>query len=192
MMDLVFNDFVSKNKELIPTLKKLNKNGVKYGLFSGSYVTLVTGYRETNDIDFLLSDDELDHIKSLFPDLQVEQKESTLLLYIDKERKLEFGCMGDFLVNSKRYPCRLTKLAQKRVRKVNFGNVRLNLLDPVDTLLAKAILNRGIEVKKHDISDAKKLLLAKKIERSYLLQRANEMHVDERVYSTLSSIGVRI
>ncbi len=192
MMDLVFNDFVSKNKELIPTLKKLNKNGVKYGLFSGSYVTLVTGYRETNDIDFLLSDDELDHIKSLFPDLQVEQKESTLLLYIDKERKLEFGCMGDFLVNSKRYPCRLTKLAQKRVRKVNFGNVRLNLLDPVDTLLAKAILNRGIEVKKHDISDAKKLLLAKKIERSYLLQRANEMHVDERVYSTLASIGVRI
>ena len=192
MMDLVFNDFVSKNKELIPTLKKLNKNGVKYGLFSGSYVTLVTGYRETNDIDFLLSDDELDHIKSLFPDLQVEQKESTLLLYIDKERKLEFGCMGDFLVNSKRYPCRLTKLAQKRVRKVNFGNVRLNLLDPVDTLLAKAILNRGIEVRKHDISDAKKLLLAKKIERSYLLQRANEMHVDERVYSTLSSIGVRI
>ena len=192
MMDLVFNDFVSKNKELIPTLKKLNKNGVKYGLFSGSYVTLVTGYRETNDIDFLLSDDELDHIKSLFPDLQVEQKESTLLLYIDKERKLEFGCMGDFLVNSKRYPCRLTKLAQKRVRKVNFGNVRLNLLDPVDTLLAKAILNRGIEVRKHDISDAKKLLLAKKIERSYLLQRANEMHVDERVYSTLASIGVRI
>ena len=191
-MDLVFNDFVSKNKELIPTLKKLNKNGVKYGLFSGSYVTLVTGYRETNDIDFLLSDDELDHIKSLFPDLQVEQKESTLLLYIDKERKLEFGCMGDFLVNSKRYPCRLTKLAQKRVRKVNFGNVRLNLLDPVDTLLAKAILNRGIEVRKHDISDAKKLLLAKKIERSYLLQRANEMHVDERVYSTLASIGVRI
>lgn len=191
-MDVVFKHFVQKNKELLPTLKKLDSNGIKYGLFSGSYVTLVTGYRETNDIDFLLSDDELEKVKTLFPNLQIEQKDSVLLLYLDKERKLEFGCMGDFLVNSKRYPCRLTDLAQNRIRTINFGGVKMNLLDPADTILAKAILNRDEKVKKHDLRDARKLLNTKKIEKEYLLQRAVEMNVDQRVYKTLANIGVKI
>lgn len=192
MIDAVFKHFVATNKELVPVLRKLEQHGINYGLFSGSYVTLITGYRETNDLDFILSDNDYQRVKQLFPELLVEKKESVLLLYLDKEKKLEFGCMGDFLVKGKRYPCRLTELAQSRVKKIDFGDVKLSLLDPADTLLAKAILGRGKEVNKHDIRDAKQLLRTGTIEREYLLQRAKEMNVDERVFSTLTAIGAKL
>lgn len=192
MVGAVFKQFVAENKSLIPVLRKLEQHGINYGMFSGSYVTLVTGYRETNDLDFLLSDNDYSKVTQLFPEHQVEQKESVLLLYLDKEKKLEFGCKGNFMVNNKKYPCKLTELAQSRIKKIDFGDVKLSLLDPVDTLLAKAILGRGSEVNKHDIRDAKQLLRTVTIEREYLLQRAEEMHVDARVFSTLATIGTKL
>ncbi len=192
MIDLVFKHFVSKNKELLPVLKKLDVNGIKYGLQAGSYVTLMTGYRETNDLDFLLSDDDYEKVERLFPEMQVDKKESVLLLYLDKEKKLEFGCKGSLSVNNKKYPCKLTELAQSRITTVDFGEAKINLLDPADVLLMKTILGRGQEVNKHDIRDAKQLLKTGTIERDYLLQRAVEMNVDERVYSTLATIGARL
>lgn len=69
-MDKVIQNFekvLIKFPGLADVLTKLEAAHIRYGLYGGGYVALLTSNREINDLDFLVADDDMIRLKKLFP-----------------------------------------------------------------------------------------------------------------------------
>jgi hypothetical protein len=177
---------------LADALAKLNDAGVRYGLFAGAHIAVLTGNREPNDVDFLVHDADLPKFRQFFPAAKIKKEDHKTLLYIDKDYRGEFVSMFDIVKEGKVYPFRITEAAAERLIPLHAGDLQVNLIDPADTLLLKAVLQRGEEQGKHDITDIKALLQHTVINMDYLKLRATEMGALDEVTPLLTQLGLKL
>lgn len=182
-----------KHPSLVSVLDVLNKNKIKYGIFAGTAVTLFTSGREPTDIDILVADSDFKKLGTVFNGLYKRKCSASIkssLFYINNNSVLEFVSELDFIVDGISYPIRLTSLSGKHANKYKVGGVDVVLLDPVDTIIEKAIAPRGPEVGKHDLEDIDALLKSVKIDRGYYVKRATEMKASEKVKDLLQKYSI--
>lgn len=74
---------------LPPVLEKLKETPIRYGLYAGSHVALLTGNRIPTDVDFLVHDEDLDLLRQVFPDIEAKEDESgELFLYTGSDKEI--------------------------------------------------------------------------------------------------------
>lgn len=173
---------ISYLKEVI---QKLKANGIRYGMYSGSVVAITTSYRISSDVDLLVRDEDILKLRELFPFANTADIGLGKFLYIGANKEIEFSTMADIKVGKYVYPFRLTDLAWKNTLKLIVDHEEYNILNPVDTILLKAMLQRGKNQGKHDLEDIAQMVAAVDIDKNYLRRRLVEINADERIYMVL-------
>ncbi|MFW5702404.1 MAG: hypothetical protein ACOCXP_00355 [Candidatus Dojkabacteria bacterium] len=166
-------------------LQKLNQNQIKYGIYSGSFVAIASGYRKTRDIDIIVADRDSLRLRLLFPEIKIKSFPYCRFSYLGEKDEVEIISHSDINVTEHTYSFRLTNLAWRNTHKIFTPQVSLNVLNPVDTLLIKSFLRRGEEKGKYDLSDISQLLQSTEIDHRYLIRRLQEINPDERVLNFL-------
>jgi hypothetical protein len=167
-----FNKIIIKLPQLISILSELNSTDIKYGLYAGSHVAILTSNRIPTDVDFLVADEDFSKLINLFPLAQVKDSGNTKFLYADKNNKIEFMSFANVDIKDSHYSFRLSDLVWKNSDLLVGDNFKVRILHEVDTILLKAMLQRGEEVGKHDLEDIKAILQAKNKENENLLMLA--------------------
>lgn len=179
---------LGKGQKLVSVLRLANKIGVRYGLFSGGYVSLVTSNRPPTDFDFLTNVEGIGLLQKKFPQaVFVEQKGNATGKWLDPlgDGLIDFAAEVTIAINGHNYLVNMTDLAWQHADKVVIGDLTIYLANPVDTILSKAIGQRGPEQGKHDLEDIEALLKVVEIDRDYLKQRLPEFGADERATNCL-------
>jgi hypothetical protein len=90
------------------------------------------------------------------------------------------------------YPFRLTDLAFRHVDTYNTGHGTIKIVNPVDTLLLKAMLQRGESQGKHDLDDMASVLAQIEIDREYLSTRMKETKTRELTADVWLRFGIQV
>lgn len=174
---------------------KLNRRGVRWGLFSGAHVQFLPDARLTDDNDLLTDYHGFDVIAGL-PDVLVAEKtieiatlDDEVIRYTTSEATIELdGTVVQAMLpvdmectSGATYRLAMTDLAASRRLAHRVGNTMVYAAHPFDTVLAKGVLQRPDP--KHDAADAAALamhydLLADPL---YVVCRAREVGADQRV-----------
>lgn len=178
---------------LTSVIDTLNRNHIKYGIYSGSYVYIATANRVPSDIDVLVADEDIPKIKRIFSACECVDKECCLYLYPYKDRKIEIVSRSVVHIGGAEYNFKLTDLAWRHTREIEEGGFRVRLCNAVDTILLKAILQRGKRQGKFDFSDIEALLEEETIDEEYLEERVREFGSNERLGLILQKyqLGIR-
>ena len=80
-----FNTILGKLPQLTSVLSKINAAGIRYGLYAGSHVSILTSNRVPTDVDFLVADEDFAALKTLFPSAQEKDCDFAKLLYMGKK-----------------------------------------------------------------------------------------------------------
>jgi len=179
-----FRKILNSNPHLGSILQALNSN-VKYGLFAGAYVSIITSNRLPTDIDILIADKDYEKLESLFPRSKIIQKPDVKLFYPYKDPSIEFIANLSIDIGSHHYQFRLSELAWKNTTVLNEGKHSIRLCNPVDTIILKSMLQRGTNEEKHDLDDIKKLKNKIQINKEYLFKRLSEVNSDKRITAIL-------
>jgi len=183
--------------EKLPSLKKvftvLKENNIKYGIFAGACVYLLASGREPTDVDILVADEDFGKLSGLFKgrvEKRKGEKINSELFYLDEDQNLEFVSRLDFIESGEIFPIRLTPLAWDNTYIYQVDGIEVLLLNPVDTILEKAISPRGEEVGKHDLEDIEVLVKMVDIDKAYLKKRVDEMKAKEKVANVLKNFNL--
>ena len=173
----------------IPSLDKvinqLNSARIRYGIYAGAYVSIMTSNRPAKDVDILVADEDFSKVRALFGDSSESQHDETVFLYPYGNKKIELMTMGKYHFGNSHYSLQLTDLAWQHTSVLDNEGVEVRLCNPVETILLKAMLQRGSNEKKHDLEDIADLLEVAKIDRDYLIERLVEVEADERLIKVL-------
>ncbi len=182
-----------KNSSLKEVLAVLSENKIKYGIFAGAHVYLLTSNRESTDVDILVADEDFKKLVGFLKGHIKKREEKDVrgdFFYLDDGDELEFVSRLDFTDKGELYPIRLTPLAWENTHKFFVNGVEVVLLNPVDTVLEKAILPRGKEVGKHDLEDIAALVGVVDIDKKYLKKRVIEMRAEKRVMNIIQKFNL--
>lgn len=165
----------------------LEKNHIRYGIFSGSQVAYLTANRTSTDIDIIVHNDDFDKVAELLEGAIVTRQSSATVVASDGE---QITCVADKVAlrygdydidiianayfrtaNGTEYPTYLTKLAlSQRIKRDG-----LWFANPIDTVIIKSFMRRGAEQNKFDQSDAQALHEADLLDGHYLEKRLREV-----------------
>ena len=185
-----FNKILDKNPFLKSVLLELNKSGIKYGLYAGSQVSILTSNRVPTDIDFLVADEDMLKLKKIFPFALTKDCGDGLFLYIGRNNEIEFMAQDNIIMAGSNYTVRLTDLCWNNTTLLEGNDFKLRLCNVVDTILLKSILQRGKEKGKHDLEDIEALMNVCAIDKTYLEQRLLEIKGDQRVRDVLKKFNI--
>lgn len=185
-----FEKIIRKVPFLVSVLSKINEANIKYGLYAGSHVSILTSNRVSADVDFLVSDKDAQKLKHLFPFAKTRDDGDGAFLYIGKHDEIEFMSYADVNLANSHYDFRLTDLCWKHIDLLEGDGFSVKLLNVVDTLLLKAMLQRGKDKGKHDLGDIEALLKHCEIDKRYLSGRLLEVGEDERILGVLKKFGL--
>ncbi len=185
-----FNKILDKNPFLKSVLLKLNNSGIKYGLYAGTQVSILTSNRMPTDIDFLVADEDILKLKEIFPFALTKDCGDSLFLYIGRNEEIEFMSQDNINIDGSNYTFRLTDLCWKNTTLLKGKDFEFRLCNVVDTILLKSILQRGKEQGKHDLEDIEALMKVCEIDKKYLEQRLLEIKGDQRVIDILKKFDI--
>src|SRR3989344_2830975 len=103
-----------KEPSVKEVFERLQQNGVKYGIFAGASVSILTSSRESTDVDILVADDDFQKLQELFKGRVVIDKDKVArgrFYYLEGNEIMEFCSKLDLFWNHKVYPVRLKSLA---------------------------------------------------------------------------------
>lgn len=180
-----FNKIVVKLPQLTSILSKINSTDIKYGLYAGSHVAILTSNRVPTDVDFLVADDDFVKLKNLFPFAQTKDYGDAKFLYIGKHDEIEFMSFADVNIGDSHYNFRLSDLCWKNSGVVEGDDFKVSVLSEIDTILLKAMLQRGKDLGKHDLEDIETILQQQNINKEYLNKRLLEVNQDQRLLDVL-------
>lgn len=166
-------------------IAKLNHNNIRYGIYSGSFAAIASDYRHTNDIDIVVHDEDILTVKRLFPFARTKDIGCAVFLYIGENDEIEIVAQSDVQIGEHIYKFRLTELAWKHSRRLVVGDLEVSVLNPIDTILMKSVLQRGQEQNKFDLEDIEQIIQFAEINKKYLLARLQEINADSRVFTLL-------
>jgi hypothetical protein len=193
-------DFTQKNLRtliqkitVLPyVLAKLEAAGIRYGLYAGSHVAALTNNRVPTDVDLLVHDADLTKLCQAFPFAKTKDLgNGGVFLYVGNDDIIE--CMGraDLITEGTAYPFRLTDASVSRLTSHTIDGLTISLVDPVDTILLKAILQRGAEQGKHDLEDIAAILAKINIDEVYLGERLRESGAADRTSKIWKKYGIK-
>ncbi len=175
--------------------KAVESRGAMVALFSGTYAGLVGGHRVSDDVDFWVPNKHVQAVCDSFPDKVFRGTDRTIITVDDPYGKLEL--MGDMVIHTQdeygdrgAFPFHMSRAAQRRTITGSIDGWDVRYADPVDTILLKAILQRGHDQGKHDIRDISAIAAHAPIDQRYLRLRIRETQSMERVGSLLSDLRV--
>lgn len=184
---------IIKNVPFFPdVILKLNHNHIRYGIYSGSFVAIASNERETSDVDIVVQDDDVLLVRKLFPFAQSKDIGSGQFMYIGMNNEIELIARSDVRIGEKLYRFRLTPLAWRNTLRLFLDGMQFNVMNPVDTILMKSILQRGQDIGKHDFEDIERLLRTTEIDHKYLRKRLPEINADDRVLKVLQHYNLLI
>jgi hypothetical protein len=186
-----FEHLLQTIPSLAITLVQINKTNIRYGLYAGAYVSVMTSNRPAKDVDFLVADDDIVKAKALFPGCDKKEMGATMFLYPYNEHRIELMSGADYDIADSYYPFRLTQLAWEHTTVLKGKDFKVRLCNPVDTILLKAMLQRGVGQGKHDLEDIEDLLKVVTVDGNYLASRLAELNPDERLQKTLKNLKLR-
>jgi hypothetical protein len=170
----------------------LEETSIRYGLYAGSHVAVLTNNRSPTDVDFLVHDDDIDELKKVLPSARINETESATFLHVGDNNLIEFMARANILKKGAAYPFRLTDLAFRHVDTYDTGLGSIKIVNPVDTLLLKAMLQRGENQGKHDLDDMRSVLSQIEIDREYLNARIKETKTRELTADVWLGFGIQV
>jgi hypothetical protein len=168
------DSLIQRTASLPEVLSVLAGTGIRYGLYAGAHVAVLTDNRPAADVDFLVHDDDIDALADIFPSAGNKRTGSATFFSIDGDGPIEFMARANIRKDGAVYPFRLTDLALGRVGTYDARLASVKVVDPVDTLLLKALLRRGRDQGKHDLEDIQAVLAQVEIDTGYLRARLEE------------------
>lgn len=165
---------IQKNPPLPYVLSRLATTDIRYGLYAGAHVAVLTGNRTPTDVDMLVHDEDLPKLHALFPFAKTEDLGDGVFLYIGEDDRIEFMGAAEVVKDGHTYPFRLSDEASERLTSYTVDGHTIHLVDPIDSLVLKSILQRGPEQGKHDLEDISAVLQATDIDTEYLRRRLDE------------------
>lgn len=168
------------------------KNQYSIWPLRGSHVAVLTNNRPPADVDFLVHDDDIDELKKVFPAARSNESESAISLYVDDDNLIEFMGRANIHKGGAVYPFRLTDLAFRHLDTYNTRLGTIKIVNPVDTLLLKAVLQRGESQGKHDLEDIMSVLAQIEIDREYLKARMKETKTRELTADVWNGFGIQV
>jgi hypothetical protein len=171
-------------------LERLGETAIRYGLYSGAHVGIITGSRVPVDVDLLVHDDDLTMLRETFPSAKTTDHSHGMRLYIGNDQAIEFIGRGNIIKDGASYPFRLSELALTRLTTYTTELTEIRVVDPVDTLVLKAVLRRSEDQGKHDLEDMAALIARVDIDESYLKARLDEVHAREMTRPTWRNFGI--
>jgi hypothetical protein len=180
-----FTQLLQSIPQLSTVLEQLNSSHIRYGVYAGAYVSIITANRPAKDVDFLVSDEDFPKIKLSFGDSSEKQIAETSFLYPYGNKKIELMTMARYDFGDSHYSFRLTDLAWEHTSVLEGEDFQVRLCNPVETILLKAMLQRGAYENKHDLEDIADLIGVVDIDKNYLDKRLIEINADERLLKVL-------
>ncbi|HSE60694.1 MAG TPA: nucleotidyltransferase family protein [Candidatus Saccharimonadales bacterium] len=186
---------------------QLNQAGIRWGIFAGCAVSLLTGNRQATDVDILVHNDDFDRAAQILPvtertDKKVTtitteqgetlQSEADVLAVIVKNADLEFVANHVFIAPEGRFPIFLTNLAVENRLLFEVAGHRVYLANPFDTLIFKAFMRRGPEQNKFDAKDVADLVRAMPIDQQYAAARIKETGATPQALNFLEQAGLKM
>jgi len=171
-------------------LERLGETTIRYGLYSGAHVSIITGSRVFTDVDLLVHDEDLAMLRETFPSAKRTDRGHGICLYVGDGELIEFIGRGDLIKDGIKYPFRLTQLALTRLTTYTTTLAKITVVDPVDTMVLKSVLGRGEDQGKHDLEDMAALLARVDIDERYLNARLDEVRAREVTRQTWRRFGI--
>jgi hypothetical protein len=178
---------------------RLDGASIDYAIFSGSHAALLGGHRTTPDVDIWTDHTKWDELIATFPDGMISDRRHTwrpgdsydgVLVTLGKQG--EVGIMAGTIIHADgvTYPSPFTDLVKANRVHATLGGITGWFANPADTLLFKAISQRGIGQGKHDIEDIAAIVGKTRIDPYYLLLRMDECSARKRTLPLLMSMRV--
>lgn len=168
--------------------------GSEAALFSGTHAGLIGGHRISDDVDLWVPDHAMEQVCQAFPERVFRGDDRTIVSVERHGGKLEL--MAHMVIHISEanhhavYPFPMTPEAQSRVRHGTIDGWEIPYADPVDTILLKAILQRGGSQGKHDLEDIAAIGQNVSIDQGYLRRRIIETGSRRRVGPLLRQMGI--
>ena len=176
-----------------PALKELfnrmNHAQIRWAIFAGSEVALLTANRTPTDLDIIVHNDDFEKLAAILPAAkrlddapflvvasdseQLKNIASTLTLTLD-DTEIDIMSRSRFETNEGTFPIYLTDLTCQYRLQFEVGTTMVFLANSFDTILIKAFMRRGEEQGKFDETDVQALSAAIDINKGYMTKRIAE------------------
>jgi hypothetical protein len=180
-----FRKIINRYPQLLSILSKLNSSNIKYGLYAGTHTSILTSNRVPTDVDFLIADEDFVKLKKLFPLAKTKAIYNAEFLWLGENNEIDFMSQANAIIGDSHYLFRLTDLCWDNSELIESDDFEVRVLNKADTILLKAMLQRGKERGKHDLEDIKAITEQYPIDKGYLNKRLKEVNPDERLLSVL-------
>ena len=200
--------WIEGHPETVAFFDKLNQNHIDWGIYCGSSAQLLTGCRESNDIDIIIRDRDFWAVVSLVPanaslfqekDAMVSCGDGAVLdfprrsvcFWLDGQ---EVEVMATTTARQKGHEYHLAMSNFSAAHRLMFevGATQLYVSNPFDTMALKSVLQRGSHMDKHDAEDIASLVRAYPVDPLYVKKRIAEIQLKDRELDFLSMCGVEI
>lgn len=175
---------------ILSVFNQLNQAGIKYAMFLGSHAALIGGHRVPSDVDLIIADEDIGKVKGLFPFAVSEDWGNSICIYIGRNKDIELISNADVYVYDAKYTFRYTELAQENSSSINFDGIQIKTANPVDTILFKSMLRRGVNENKYDIEDIAAIMKSANLDPIYFEERFREIGGDENLRQILRQLNV--
>jgi hypothetical protein len=113
-----------------------------------------------------------------------------VFLYIGDGDVVEFMGAADVVKDGHVYPFRLTDEAAERITVLKVAGLEIAMVDPVDSILLKSILQRGPDQNKHDLEDIAAILQSVEVDTGYLRKRLMQADALEIAAPVFAKLGL--
>lgn len=190
-------------KSILDKLDELNELTIRYAIFAGSEVALLTQNRTPTDVDIIVHNDDFDKLIDIFSDAKINRNGIWRITSSDKQqiickaKNLEISidnisidimseCNYEFY--GKIISTHLTDLACNNRIKFYLGGQQIWLANPIDTIIIKSLMRRGSEQNKFDLIDCQELVKKCDINKDYLEKRLGEVNLDQQAIDFLKQV----
>ena len=184
----------------------LNDHNIRWALFAGASVSLLTGNRTPTDIDIIVHDDDFETVAQLTPGAEhkrplvcdlptgdgmaVRYRGDELVFELDGT-EIEVMARATNTIEGHVFAISLTDVAVRHRISVT-SSVTIYIADPFDTAAIKAIMQRGVEQHKFDFEDTKALVAIAEFSAEYVAERSREIGLDDRALDFLRRAGLKV
>lgn len=178
------DEFKIKFPTLTGILEKLTEHGIDWMIGGSGCLFLLGNDRTPDDVDIFIKSgqhDKADQIFGIKSFVYMSPLEHVRNSNPTGDHSLQLTSNLKITVGNKIYDLDITPEMFEQ-SQVSDG---IRLLPPEDVLLIKALLQRGVDVNKHDIEDIKKFESIYSINNQYLKKRIDSLDAEERVHGII-------
>jgi predicted nucleotidyltransferase len=176
--------FFDRFPQLLTVIKKLNEQSIPWMIGGSGCLFLLGNDRSPDDVDMLLANDDHDRADALFrlssftytSDIENVRNSNPF-----EDHDLQFTSHLQLTIEGKTYLFDYNAAVFEHAIQGSFEGEAVYLLPPEESLLVKALLQRGEDVGKHDVADIEKFMKIYEIDQDYMKKRIGELGAEERV-----------